>query len=310
VEKGIHVFMEKPFAPDPAGVRQIVAAGEKAQKKNLKIAAGLMWRHSNSRQAMIQRIRDGLLGQIQLIRAYRMESAYTVGPWNSKGSELLWQLRCRWAFLWASSGIFIELMVHQIDECCWIKDAWPVSAHGIGGRVANSRDCGQNLDSYAIEYTFPDGTKAMVNGRYIHKCHNEFATYVHGTKCAGQFCLWNASPIRTHTYKDQRIAADNIDWKSAPEVNPWQVEWNVLLDAIRKDRPHNEAKRAAYADLASIMGRAAVHSGKMITWEEATASNFQFCPNVASLTENSPAPIHADAQGRYQAPIPGACSEV
>jgi hypothetical protein len=93
-------------------------------------------------------------------------------------------------------------------------------------------------------------------------------------------------------------------------VNPWQVEWNVLLDAIRHDRPHNEARRAAYADLASIMGRAAVHSGKVITWEEALASKFQFCPHVARLTADSPAPVHADAQGRYPAPIPGQWSEI
>jgi len=310
VEKGVHVFMEKPFAPDPVGVRQIVQAGERAQQKNLKIAAGLMWRHSNSRQAMIQRIRDGAMGQIQLIRAYRMESGYHFGPHKWTGSELLGQLRVRWAFLWASSGILIELMVHQVDECCWIKDAWPASAHGIGGRVANSDECGQNLDSYAIEYTFPDGAKAMVNGRYLPNCHNEFATYVHGTKCAGQFCVWAASPINTRIYHDQRIAADNLAWKSEPEVNPWQMEWNVLLEAIRHDRPHNEARRAAYADLASIMGRAAVHSGKVITWEEALASKFQFCPNVAELTADSPAPVHADAQGRYPAPVPGQCSEI
>ena len=293
VEKGVNVFMEKPFAPDPGGVRQVIQAGEAAQKKNLKIAAGLMWRHSNARQAMIQKIRDGAMG-----------------PWNSQGSELLWQIRNRIGFLWASSGIWIELMVHQVDECCWIKDAWPVAAHGIGGRFAGSPDCCQNLDSYSAEYTFADGTKAVVCGRYIPNCHNEFATYVHGTKCAGQFCVWAASPVETRTYKDQRIAPDNVDWRSPPEVNPWQVEWNVLLDAIRNDRPHNEAERAAYADLASIMGRAAVHSGTLITWEEATASTFQFCPNVAGLTADSPAPVQADAQGRYPAPVPGACAEV
>jgi len=310
VEKGVHVFMEKPFAPDPGGVQQVIKAGEMAEKKSLKIAAGLMWRHSNARQALIRRIRDGAMGQIQLLRAYRMDPGYAMGPWNRQGSELLWQIRRRIGFLWASSGILIELMVHQVDECCWIKDGWPVEAHGIGGRTANSRDCSQNLDSYAIEYTFADGTKALVEGRYIPNCYNHFATYVHGTKCAAQFCVWGASPILTRTYKDQRIAPDFVDWKSEPEVNPWQMEWNVLLDAIRNDRPHNEAQRAAYADLASIMGRAAVHSGKTITWKEALASTFQFCPNVGSLTEDSPAPVQADDQGRYPAPIPGACSEI
>ena len=207
-------------------------------------------------------------------------------------------------FLWSSGGVFIELMIHQIDECFWIKDAWPVSAHGVGGRFAGSTDCSQNLDSYSIEYTFADGTKALVTGRYIPNCFNDFVTYVHGTKCAGQFS-GNIHAPSSQIYKDQRIAADNVAWKPAKEtVNPWQAEWNVLLDAIRNDRPHNEARRAALSNLGAIMGRAAVHTGQIVTWEEAMASKFQFCPNVAALTADSPAPVQADAQGRYPAPVP------
>ena len=153
-------------------------------------------------------------------------------------------------------------MIHQIDECCWIKDAWPVAAHGVGGRVAGSTDCSQNLDSYSIEYTFADGTKALVTGRYIPNCFNDFVTYVHGTKCAAQFS-GNIHAPTSQIYKDQRIAADNVAWKPPREkVNPWQAEWNVLLDAIRNDRPHNEARRAALSNLAAIMGRAAVHTGQ------------------------------------------------
>ena len=310
IEKGIHVFMEKTFAPDPGGVKRILRAGEAAQKKNLKIAAGVMCRHSSARQAMIQKIREGAMGDIQLIRAYRMDDGYRMGPFGGNENELLWQIRRPYQFMWASSGIFIELMIHQIDECCWIKDGWPVEAHGVGGRGPDSTDCAQNFDTYSIEYTFTDGTKALITGRYIPKCHTDFATYVHGTKCAGQFS-GNIHAPTVQIYKDQRIAPENIAWKSEREkVNPWQAEWNVLLDAIRHDRPHNEAKRAAYSNLAAIMGRAAVHSGKIITWDEAMASDFKFCPNVDQLTENSPAPVRADAKGRYAAPIPGACSEV
>jgi len=310
VEKGVHVFMEKNFAPDPAGAHQILKAAEAAEKKNLKIAAGVMCRHSSARQALIQRIRDGAMGQILLVRAYRMDGGGPMGPFPKGENELLWQIRRAYQFNWASAGLFLELMIHQIDECCWIKDAWPVAAHGVGGRIANSRDCSQMLDSYAVEYTFADGSKAMVTGRYLPNCYNEFATFVHGTKCAAQFS-GNIHAPTVHTYKDQRIAADNIDWKPEPErVNPWQAEWNVLLDAIRNDRPHNEAKRAAYATFAGIMGRAAVHSGKVITWDEVMASKFAFCPNVAALTKDSPAPVQADKDGRYPPPVPGAYSEI
>jgi hypothetical protein len=93
-------------------------------------------------------------------------------------------------------------------------------------------------------------------------------------------------------------------------VNPWQAEWDVLLGAIRNNKPHNEVKRAALSNLGAIMGRAAVHMGRTITREEALASNFQFCPNVDALTTSSPAPVQADAQGRYPAPVPGKWVEI
>jgi predicted dehydrogenase len=321
VQKGVNVFMEKSFAPDPVGIRRITRAGEAAEKKKLKIAAGLMCRHSPARQALIRRIRDGALGQIQLIRAYRMDPGGGLPPRKANESELLWQVRCAPWFLWGSSGRFIGLMVHQIDECCWIKDAWPISAHGVGGRIANSSDCSENHDSYSIEYTFADGTKALVVGRYIPKCYNEFATFVHGTKCAAQFS-GNIHAPTVRTYKDQRVAPDNIVWdygyqedkawstRFRGRESPWQEEWHVLIDAIRNDRPHNEAQRAAYSDLASIMGRAAVHSGQIITWDQALASDFQFCPYIDTLNEHSPPPVVADAQGHYAPPIPGAWKEI
>ncbi|MCP5517832.1 MAG: Gfo/Idh/MocA family oxidoreductase [Verrucomicrobiales bacterium] len=310
VSKGINVFMEKTFAPDPGGLKRILRAGEAAAQKGLKIGAGVMCRHSSARQALIREIRDGAMGDIQLIRAYRMDSGYRMGPLAPNPTELLAQIRLPYQFLWASSGIFIELMIHQIDECCWIKDGWPVMAHGVGGRGPDSTDCSQNFDTYSIEYTFADGTKALVTGRYIPKCHNDFATFVHGTKCAAQFSGDIHAPT-VQRYKDQRIERANIAWRPAPEtVGPWQAEWNVLLDAIRNDKPHNEARRACYSNLAAIMGRAAVHTGQVITWEEALASDFKFCADVDALDMNSPAPVTADANGRYPAPTPGAWQEI
>jgi len=310
IEKGIHVFMEKSFAPDPGGTRQILRLGEIAKQKNLKVGCGLMCRHSSARQALIDKIRDGVLGQVQLIRAYRMDPGARMGPFKGGESELLWQLRRPYFFLWTSSAWFIEMMIHQVDECCWIKDAWPISAEGLGGREPNSTDCSQNLHTYAIEYTFPDGTKAMVNSRAQSNCHNEFATFVHGTRCAAQFS-GNVHAPTVHIYKDQREAKDNMSWRPGREkASPYQAEWDALLGAIRKDEPHNEAERAAYTNLASIMGRAAIHTGQIITWNEMMASDFKFYPDAGDLDYGSPAPVQADAQGRYPVPIPGKWSEI
>jgi predicted dehydrogenase len=310
VERGVNVFMEKSFAADPPGVRRVIRAGEAAEKKNLKIAAGLQCRHSRNRQELIRRLRAGELGEVQLIRAYRMQPVGWLGRRPAAEKELHWQIRNFVHFFWVSGGLFAEMNIHQIDEICWIKDAWPATAHGIGGRAADNTDCGQGLDSFTVEWTFPDGTKALDVVRWLPNCHTDFATYIHGTRCAAQFSGPHHEGT-VHIYKDQRCERANIAWRAPKEpVTPWQAEWDDLLQSIRQDRPHNEARRAALANLADIMGRAAVHMGRVITWEEAMASKFQFCPHIDQLTDDSPPPVQADAQGRYPVPVPGEWVEI
>jgi predicted dehydrogenase len=310
VQRGVHVFMEKSFATDPVGARRVIRAGEEAEKKGLTIAAGLQCRHSVNRQELIKRIRDGQLGEIHQIRAYRMEANGPLRPRPAATSELEWQLRNFIKFNWVSGGLWTEMDIHQVDEICWLKDAWPVNAHGIGGRAANSTDPSQNLDSYSVEWTFPDGAKGYDVVRYLPKCHNDFVTYVHGTKCAAQFSgRVHAGTVRI--FKDQRCENNNIAWEAPPETKtPWQAQWQVVLDAIRLQRPINEAKRAAYANLASMMGRAAVHMGRIITWQEVLASNFQWTPEIDRLRFDGPPPLTANAEGRYPVPVPGQWTEV
>jgi predicted dehydrogenase len=225
-------------------------------------------------------------------------------------NELAWQIRHFTDFLWVSGGWFAEMNIHQIDEFCWIKNAYPVSAHGVGGRAADTADCGQTLDSIAVEWTFSDGTKATHVVRWLANCFDDCTTYVHGTKCAAQF-PGSAHPGPVLIHKDQRITSANIAWRAKPDqFSAWQQEWDVLLDAIRNDKPHNEAGRAALSNFADLMGRAAVHSGKIVTWDEIMASNFQFCPGIDQLTLDSPPPVRANEGGRYPAPVPGKWVEV
>lgn len=312
VERGVNVFMEKTFGPDPGSIQRLLKANEIAEKKNLKVACGLMCRHSSARQAMIEKVRGGALGEVLNIRAYRMDPGYFMPPFKRDQNELLWQLSPGHAyqFMWSSGGIWIELMIHQMDECFWIKDSFPVAAHGVGGRFAGSMDASQNLDSYAVELTFADGSKANVTGRYIPNCHTEFATYIHGTKAAAKFSGDVHAPD-CFIYKDQRTERSNVAWRPPKEtVNPWQAEWDVLLDAIRHNKPHNELRRAAFSNLGAMMGRAAVHMGRTITWDEISKSQFRFAPDADKLTPDSPAPVQADANGRYPAPVPGKWVEV
>ncbi len=312
VQKGINVFMEKPFSPDPGGLKRMLAAGEEADKKNVKIAAGLQCRHSPARQALIDKIRSGEMGDIPLIRANRLGGR---SRWmTSQGDDsnvLLKQLQFGKINLhWIGSGHMVDNLIHQIDECCWIKDAWPVSAIGMGAREVGSTDHGQNLDTYAMEYTFPDGTKAFCGFRRQQKSRSDFATYIHGTKCAAQFS-GNVHKATVHMFKDQRIGEDHISWTPTPDaVSPWQYEWNAFINSIRNDKPHNEAKRACYADYVSLMGRAACHIGQEVTWDQVTSSDFQFCNYLDSLHPEGEVPVKADENGQFPVPIPGRWTEL
>jgi len=311
VKKGINVFMEKPFAPDPGGLHRLLRAAEEAEKKGVKIAAGLQCRHSPARKALIDQIRNGAMGEITLIRANRLGGSHWLTNQGKKCNDLLSQLEFgRIHLYWVGSGHMVDYLIHQIDECCWIKDAWPVEAVGFGGRVPASPDCGQNLDVYSIEYTFADGTKAFCGFRRINETRSDFATYIHGTKCAAQFS-GNVHAATVHRFKDQRIGKEHIAWTPERDAySPWQYEWNDFLHSIRHDRLHNEAKRAAYSDLTTLMGRAACHTGQAVTWDQMMKSTFQFCKDLDTLSAESPAPVQADKNGQFPVPIPGPWREI
>ncbi len=311
IRKGINVFMEKPFASDPGGLHRLLRAGKLAEKKNVNVLAGVQCRHSPARQALIERIRDGAMGEIPLIRANRLGGGGWLKNQGDNANNMMSQLQFgRSHLFWVGSGHMVDNLIHQIDECCWIKDAWPVSAVGLGGRVPRSKDCGQNIDVYSMEYTFADGTKAFCGFRRINKTRSDFATYIHGTKCAAQFS-GRTHAATVHMFKNQRIDKANIAWTPTKDAySPWQYEWNVFIDSIRNDRPHNEVKRAVYSDLTSLMGRAACHTGQTVTWDQMMKSNFQFCDYLDDLSFDSPAPVKADENGQFPVPIPGQWKEV
>ena len=93
------------------------------------------------------------------------------------------------------------------------------------------------------------------------------------------------------------------------EANPYRVEWQVLLDAIRQDKPHNEARRAGEAEIAALMGRIATHTGQLITWDQVMNSDFQFVEDIDNMSFDTPAPMHTAPDTFYPAPQPGITQE-
>ncbi len=310
IQKGLHTFMEKPVTVDGPTTRRMIALGEEAKKKNLKVGVGLMCRHCEARGELLNRINDGAIGDIVMLRAYRQTgpvgSALT-GPKPDGISELLYQIKRFHAFLWASGGCFSDFLIHNIDECCWMKGGWPVSAKGSGARCYRGDYIDQNFDTYSVEYTFGDGSKMFLEGRNIDGCNQEFASYAHGTKGSAVISSNSHSPAHCRIYKAQNMRRSEVTWAfPQPEPNPYQVEWDDLIHAIRKDKLYNEVKRGAEASLVTSMGRMAAHTGQVITFDDMLNCKCEFAPDVDKLTMTSPAPLQVDKlTKRYPAPQPG-----
>jgi predicted dehydrogenase len=222
-------------------------------------------------------------------------------------SELLYQIRNFHAFLWASGGAYSDFLIHNIDECCWMKDAWPVKAQSSGGRHYRGNNVDQNFDTYSTEFTFADGSKLMLEGRTMPGCHGEFASYAQGSKGSAVISQSGHTPARCRIYKGQKLnSKPDLVWRFPPkEPDPYQLEWDHLLHAIRNGKAYNEAKRGAEASLVTTMGRLSAHTGKVWTYEQTLEHEHEFAPDVDKLTLTSNAPIQADAQGKYPVPEPG-----
>jgi predicted dehydrogenase len=307
IQKGLHVFMEKPVTVDGPTTKKIFALAEEADKKNLKVGVGLMVRHCKGRLELKRRIDEGEIGEITLLRAYRMAGqSARAGRKPADLTEVQYQVRRFHSFLWASGGVFSDYNIHQIDECSWMKGSWPIKAHATGGRHFRGDSLDQNFDNYSVEYTFEDGTKMFFIGRAEEACHNEFASYAHGTKGSAIISTAGHTPGKVRIFKGHNITRADMTWAfPQPEPSPYQLEWDDLVQAIRDDKPYNEAKRGAIASLVTSMGRMAAHTGQVITYEDILNCSHEFAPDVDKLTENGPAPLQLGPDGKYPVPEPG-----
>jgi predicted dehydrogenase len=304
VEKGRNVFMEKSFAVDAPGIHRVLQAGEKAAKKNLKIAGGLMTRHSKATEEAVRQIHDGAIGEIITLWAYRVHGPAGMG--GAKGpqeSELAHQIRNYSNFTWLNGTFVLDWLIHNLDVACWVKGAWPVSAQGQGGRqVRTAAD--QMFDHFAVEYSFADGTRLFAQGRHMADTWGCYADVVHGAKGSAFLGEFIGHPL---IYKGHKQSPEDVIWrhKGAESRNPYQVEHDLLFDAIRQNKPYNETERCAKAAMVGILGRMVAESGREITWDQAMASRIELAPGLENYTMDSPAPVMPDAQGHYPIAMPG-----
>jgi predicted dehydrogenase len=228
-------------------------------------------------------------------------------------SDLLYQVKRFHSFIWASGGNFSDFYIHIIDHLCWMKDSWPIKAQALGGRHYKTSPEGvtyvdQNFDTYSVEYTYPDGSKFLMDGRCILGCKDIYSSYAHGSKGIAIVSKSGDCGMPSSTYRGQNMDRANRIWQSEVprnEQNPYQNEWNDLMDAIRNDKPYNETESGTKTSLVTSLGRMAAHTGQEITYEQILNSDHEMAPGLDKLTMDSPAPLQPDAEGRYPIPKPG-----
>ena len=314
IQKNLNVFMEKPVTVDGPTSKRMLQLAEDATAKSLKVGVGLMSRHSRALQELAKRVQDGEIGEIILLRGYRMHApgGFTMAM-PAGGNELLYQVQRFHSFLWAGGGIYSDYYIHIIDHLCWLKNAWPVKAQALGGRHYRQRPDGrtyadQNFDVYAVEYTFADGTKFNFDGRCMTGCQDIYCSYLHGSKGMAIGSKNGDCGGPSSIFKGQVPRRPDLLWESkAPpgEGDPYQNEWNDLLEAIRNNKPYNEAKRGVEASLVTSLGRMAAHTGREITYEDMLNCEHEMAPGLDQITKESPAPLQVDAKGTYPVPQPG-----
>ncbi|HEX4794200.1 MAG TPA: Gfo/Idh/MocA family oxidoreductase [Humisphaera sp.] len=322
VQKGKHVFMEKPVSTDAPGIRRVLAAAEEAKKKNLKVAVGLQRHHQARYIETIKRIWDGEIGDVRALRVYWNGTT----PWvrtrahylqsNPKLTEMEYQMRNWYFFVWLCGDHINEQHIHNLDVANWIMKGPPVKAQGQGGRqVRTGLDNGEIYDHHFVEFTYADGTTCQSQCRHMDPpVWGQVAEYVHGTKAWSNVggATFNgygtdSKQLWSYTMPGSTAAAPaggaRRGGRGVREPDPYQVEHDDFFAAVRADKPYSEAEYGATSTMTALLGRMCTYSGQEIKFKDALNSNVSVMPKVFAW--DAPPPTVPDAEGRYPIPMPG-----
>jgi predicted dehydrogenase len=279
VEAGKNVFMEKPVAVDPAGVRSVIASSALAAEKGLAIVAGTQRRHQKRYLETLRRIHDGAIGEVVGGQCYWNQGDLWVIQKTPEMSEMEWQCRNWLYFSWTSGDHIVEQHVHNIDVVNWAFGAMPVKVMAMGGReVRTAPEYGNIFDHFAVEFEYPNGARVMSMCRQTPGCADRVEEKIVGTK--------------GHAFGYGEISGPNA-WKfEGDEPNPYVVEHTDLIASIRAGKPLNEGQRIAESTMCAIMGRMSAYTGRALSWDWAMkASKLDLFPAKLEFGPNPVDPV-------------------
>ncbi len=296
INQGKHIFCEKPLGTDAAGIRKCLDLVKLAESKKLNIVVGLQRHYQTKYRELIKRVNDGAIGDVISGQVYWNGEGVWVRERKPEYTEMEYQMRNWYYFNWLCGDHIVEQHIHNIDVFNWIKDAYPVSAQGMGGRqVRTSKDTGEIFDHHYVEFTYEDGSVLNSQCRHIKGCMNKVSETIIGTKGkvdtsgSGSISDLKGNSIYMHRGKN--------------DPNPYQVEHDELFASIRSGGVINNLKNGAMSTMTSILGRYATYSGVEVKMEDALASEVQLMSATNKWSDNPP--IMPNEDGYYPIAIPG-----
>ena len=296
VKQGKHVFMEKPVATDPAGIKKVLEAAEIAKAKKLNVVVGLQRRYQNSYRELYKRFEDGMIGDLLSIQVWWNQGALWIKPRQPQQSEMEYQMRNWYYFNWLCGDHIVEQHIHNIDVGNWFMKDYPVTASGMGGRtVRTGKDTGEIFDHHYVEYRYGNGVVMNSQCRHWKDSTSRVDEELVGTK--GKI-ICDRGLIQDHKGKTL------FQFDKTKENQPYQAEHDELFAAIAKgDYKYWDAERAAKTTLTAIIGRLATYSGQVITFDKALNSGLNLQP--ATYAFDAKPPVVPDADGFYPHAKPG-----
>ena len=299
IKAGKHVFVEKPHAIDPLGIKMLIQACELASEKKLGVLSGLQSRFTPRIRETMQRIHDCQIGEIVAI-----EENFIRGPYgNIKRPTGLRELEVQYGnqyrFAWLCGDDVPQSLVHNLDRSTWaLKETPPVKCHGVGGRSSSQNLLGNVFDHHAVTYQYASGVRLYAMCRTTLNCYNETSSIIMGTKGI-------AYPMRG-------VITGEKPWTfSGKDESATVVEHRELIRSIRAGKPLNCGDYMIRSTLVGIMGQLSCYSGKEVTWEQVTKSDYFFAPKPEDCTWDMEPPTKPDENGVYPVvAIPGVTKNV
>lgn len=289
-----HVFMEKPVAVDPLGIRSVLSTAQKAEPFGLCVVTGTQRRHQKDYIDTYVRVANGDIGEIVAAKAYWNQAHVWFRQREEGWSDMEYMIRNWNNFIWLSGDHILDTHVHNIDVINWFTGKLPNAAIGYGGR--HRRVTGDQYDFFSIDFDYGNGLSSHSMCRQIDSCANGVGEVIVGTKgytnCQNRIYNLDGSVKWKYEYP----LDENGEQMTTLKISEYIQEHIDLVTAIRTGQYINEAEQTANSNLTAIMGRTAAYTGNRITWEEILKSDMELGPS--DLTAET-------VDMNFEVPVPG-----